>query len=83
MFLFLPKLFKNIVIDKRGFVLTMENSYLNLGVTSEILNRFIHITSRSPGSAVTTYNVLYTFAFLRNSIQQLIAFRTNPETELQ
>ena len=37
----------------------------------------------SPGSAVTTYNMLYTFAFLRNSIQQLIAFRTNPETELQ
>ena len=35
MFLFLPKLFKNKVIDKCGFVLMMENSYLNLGVTSE------------------------------------------------
>ena len=64
---------QNIVIDKRGFVLTMENNYLNLGVTSEILNRFIHVMS-----AVTTYNVLYTFAFLRNSIQQLIAFRIKP-----
>ena len=54
--------------------LMMESSYLNLGVTSEILNRLIQVML-----AVTTYDVLYTFAFLRNSIQQLIVFRTNPE----
>ena len=71
MFLSLPKIFKSMVIDKRGFVLAIEISYLNLGVTSEILNRLIQVMS-----AVTTYNVLYTD---RNSIQQLIAFRTNPE----
>ena len=70
MFLSLPKIFKSKVIDKRGGVLAMEISYLNLGVTSEILNRLIQVMS-----AVTTYNgVVY-----RNSIQQLIAFRTNPE----
>ena len=40
------------VIDKHGFVLAMEISYLNLGVTSEILNRLILVMS-----AVTTYNV--------------------------
>ena len=45
MFLFVPKLFKNKVIDKCGFVLTMENSYLNLGVTSEILDRLIQVMS--------------------------------------
>ena len=55
MFLSLPKIFKDMVIDKRGFVLAMEISYLNLGVTSEILNRLIQVMS-----AVTTYNVLYT-----------------------
>ena len=74
MFLSLPKLFKSKVIDKHSFVLMMESSYLNLGVTSEILNRLIQVMS-----AVTTYNVLYTFAFLKNSIQQQIAFRTNPK----
>ena len=73
-FLSLPKLFKSKVIDKHGFVLMMESSYLNLGVTSEIINRLIQVMS-----AVNRYNVLYTFAFLRNSIQQLIAFRMNPE----
>ena len=52
MFLSLPKIFKSMVIDKRGFVLAMEISYLNLGVTSEILNRLIQVMS-----AVTTYNV--------------------------
>ena len=55
MFLSLPKIFKGMVIDKRGFVLAMEISYLDLGVTSEILNRLIQVMS-----AVTTYNVLYT-----------------------
>ena len=40
----------SMVIDKRGFVLAMEISYLNLGVTSDILNRLIQIMS-----AVTTY----------------------------
>ena len=55
MFLSFPKIFKSMVIDKRGFVLAMEISYLNLGVTSEILNRLIQVMS-----AVTTYNVLYT-----------------------
>ena len=39
MFLSLPKIFKSKVIDKCGFVLAMEISYLNLTVTSEILNR--------------------------------------------
>ena len=43
MFLSLPKLFKSKVIDKRGFVLMMESSYLKLGVTSEILNRLIQV----------------------------------------
>ena len=57
MFLSLPKILKSIVIDKRGFVLVMEISYLNLGVTSDILNRLIQVMS-----AVTTYNVLYTEA---------------------
>ena len=57
MFLSLPKIFKSMVIDKRGFVLAMEISYLNLGVTSDILNRLIQVMS-----AVTTYNVLYTEA---------------------
>ena len=54
------------VIQKQGDwqAWWMESSYLNLGVTSEILNRLIQVMS-----AVTTYNVLYTFAFLRNSIQ--------------
>ena len=52
MFLSLLKIFKNMVIDKCGFVLAMEISYLNLGVTSEILNRLIQVMS-----AVTTYNV--------------------------
>ena len=51
MFLSLLKIFKSMVIDKRGFVLAMEISYLNLGVTSEILNRLIQVMS------VTTYNV--------------------------
>ena len=74
MLLSFPKLFKSKVIDKCGFVLMMESSYLNLGVTSEILNRLIRVML-----AVTTNNVLYTFAFLRNSIQQLIAFRMNLE----
>ena len=55
MFLSLPKIFKSMVIDKHGFVLAMEISYLNLGVTSEMLNRLIQVMS-----AVTTYNVLYT-----------------------
>ena len=57
MFLSLLKIFKSMVIDKRGFVLAMEISYLNLGVTSDILNRLIQVMS-----AVTTYNVLYTEA---------------------
>ena len=55
MFLSLPKIFKSKVIDKRSFVLAMEISYLNLGVTSEILNRLIQVML-----AVTKYNVLYT-----------------------
>ena len=74
MLLSLLKLFKSKVIDKCDFNLMMESSYLNLGVTSEILNRLIQVMS-----AVTTNNVLYTFAFLRNSIQQLIVFRMNPK----
>ena len=45
MFLSLPKLFKSKVIDKHGFVLMMKSSYLNLGVTSEILNRLIQVMS--------------------------------------
>ena len=57
MFLSLPKIFKSMVIDKRSFVLAMEISCLNLGVTSDILNRLIQVMS-----AVTTYNVLYTEA---------------------
>ena len=43
---------QSMVIDKHGFVLAMEISYLNLGVTSEILNRLTQVMS-----AVTTYNV--------------------------
>ena len=39
MFLFLPKLLKNKVIDKRGFVLTMENSYLNC--TKQIYSSYV------------------------------------------
>ena len=53
MFLSLPKIFKSMVIDKCGFVFAMEISYLNLGVTSDILKRLIQVMS-----AVTTYNVL-------------------------
>ena len=64
MFLSLPKTFKSMVIDKRSFDLAIEISYLNLGVTSEILNRLIQVMS-----AVTTYNVLYT---------ETVSNRTNP-----
>ena len=66
MFLSLPKIFKSMVIDKRGFVLPMEISYLNLGVTSDILNRLIQVMS-----AVTTYNVLYTEAVPNESGTEL------------
>ena len=70
MFLFLPKIFESKVIDKRGFVLAMEISYVNLGVTSEILNRLTQVNVGSDHVQCVVY---------RNSIQQLITFRTNPE----
>ena len=76
MFLFLPNLFKNKVIDKCGFILMMESNYINLGVTSEILNRLILVMS------AVTMGCIHV-AFLRNSTQQLIAFRMDPETELR
>ena len=58
------------VIHKHGFVLAMEISYLNLGVTSEILNRLTQANVGSDHVQCVAY---------RNSIQQLITFRMNPE----